>query len=76
MYIFTTITLISTQLKNRMRCELNIFLHKTEDNSRYPINYCTSIRQENDTVCAENYRMIIIMYIFSYFICTNHKDNK
>ena len=54
-----------------MRCQLHRFLHKKEDNTRHPINYCTSIRQDNHTACAENYRMKIIMYIIFYFICTN-----
>ena len=58
-------------LKHLLRCQLNRFLHKTEDNTRHPIKYCTGIRQDNDTVCAENYCMKIIMCIISHFICTN-----
>ena len=54
-----------------MRCQLHGFIHKTEDNARHPINYCTSIRKYNDTVCAEKYCIKIIMDINSYFICTN-----
>ena len=54
-----------------MRCQLHIFLHKIKDNEIHPINYCTSISQDNDTVRAENYCMKNIMYMISYFICTN-----
>ena len=53
-----------------MRCQLHIFIHKTEDNAINPIKYFTCIRQENNTVCAENYFMKIIMYIIYYFIRT------
>ena len=58
-------------VKNIMRCQLHIFILKAEDNTRNSINYCTSIRQEKDTVCAEKYYMKIIMYMIFYFICTN-----
>ena len=51
--------------------QLHKFLHKTEESLRHPINYCTSISQDNDTICAERYCMNIIMYIISYLICTN-----
>ena len=71
MSIFTTITLLSTQFKNRMRCQLHKFLHKKEYYTRHPISYFPSIKQNNDTVCAKNYCMQLIMYIISYFICTN-----
>ena len=54
-----------------MRCQLYRLIHKTEDNSRHPIKYCTSIRQNNNTLCAENNSMKIIIDIISYFICTN-----
>ena len=54
-----------------MRCQLHRFFHKTEEYARHPINYFTSIRQDNDTLCAENYCMVIIMHIIYYFICTN-----
>ena len=54
-----------------MRFQLNRFLHSKKESSRHTINYCTSIRQDNDTVCVENYCMKIIMYIIYYFICTN-----
>ena len=54
-----------------MICQLHIFIHKTEDNARHTINYCKSIRQDNDTVCEEKYYMKIIMDIILYFICTH-----
>ena len=46
-------------------------LHRLLENTIHPINYCTSIKQDNDIVCAEKYCMKIIMHIISYFICTN-----
>ena len=52
-------------------CQLHILLHKIENIARHPIIFCTIIRQDNDIVCAENYCMKIIMFIISYFICTN-----
>ena len=69
MSIITTITVLSTKKKTQMICHLHRFLHKKEDIERHLINYCTSIRQDNNTVCAENYCMKIIMYITSFFIC-------
>ena len=54
-----------------MRCQLHRLIHKTEENARNPIKYCTSIRQENNTVRVDKYCMKIIMYIIYYFICTN-----
>ena len=56
-----------------MRCQLHRSLRKTEEITRYPIKYFTSIRQGNNTVFTENYGMKIIMHIISYFICTNVK---
>ena len=49
-----------------MRCQLHRFLRKTEDNTRHPINYCTSIMQENNKVGAEKYCTKIIRN--SYYI--------
>ena len=54
-----------------MRCQLHRFIHKTEENAIHSIKQCTSIRQDNDTVCVEKYCMKTIMDIISYFICTN-----
>ena len=54
-----------------MRCKLHRFPNKAEYNSRHLIKYFTSIRQDNNTVCEENYCMKIIMYIIPYFTCTS-----
>ena len=54
-----------------MRCQLHRFFHNKEENARNPRNYCTSIRQDKNTVFAKTNSMKIIMYIISYFICTN-----
>ena len=54
-----------------MRCQLHRFINRAEENEIHPINYFTSIRQDNDTVYAENQYMKIIMDIILYFICTH-----
>ena len=53
-----------------MRYHLHILLHKTEENAIHPINFCASIRQDNNTLGAEKYCIKIIISIISYFICT------